>query len=153
MVCWPRLQHGHAPCTVQAIHAAVGVVVVYLYIVTLYVMQYRYFVLVMSHRICAAVNCSNYEGVCGKSSPGIESGVQAGVDTFTVIRLIVTRSLPPIFSHCISAIYMTHSEQSGGGYVYGCASIMQDRPRATLLITSHHITWKIQKQASKGLCF
>ena len=29
MVCWPRLQHRHAPCTVRAIHAAVGVVIVY----------------------------------------------------------------------------------------------------------------------------
>jgi len=29
MVCWPRLQHGHAPCRVRAIHAAMGVVIVF----------------------------------------------------------------------------------------------------------------------------
>ena len=29
MVCWPRLQHGHAPCTVRTIHAAMGVVIVF----------------------------------------------------------------------------------------------------------------------------
>ena len=34
-----------------------------------------------------------------------------------------------------------------------CLKCWHSTSPKTILITSHHITWRIQKQASKGLCF